>query len=390
NTSLHGVPRITLSRGYFRKVTWILLVLGGAAFAMYHLGKIVQNYREYPLSTLLSIENNNKLDFPAVTICNMNPARRSILKQKAEELGYTELLDVINEAVKSSGEEEEETEESDEEFFEALTSLTMELYLDENEYSEFLADTVGAKLHVHQQGIMAFPEDDGISLTPGLSTSVGISQIQVKRSIPPHGRCRHYSSDDNYKVNMYAGAHKLQIDYSEKACQKTCYQKNLIRDCECCHFDYPCSGYALRKVIEGVKVPKLKRWRCMGDIFQKYERDELDCSNDCAQSCSETVYSTDISTGRWPSVPLIRRTMGKVRSLYKRKNESIPTSEEDMDVGDQLKRNVIKVEIFYKQLNYEYLKATPAYDWSSLISDIGGQAGLWVGFSVLTLIELAE
>ncbi|XP_050390140.1 amiloride-sensitive sodium channel subunit gamma [Patella vulgata] len=349
NSSMHGWPKAAESKGNFRRFMWIILTLIGSGIAIQHVAKIIILYNQWPLSTVVTIENNNKLDFPAVTICNMNPAKRSTLKSKVEELGFHDLVDLINIAderrkEEENSEEEEEVveEENDEEntadFYEALTAeyniesafisvigamnttdrqmighaiedmliactyegrpcsarnftsfynfkygncytfngnpdisprkletkkpgprygLTMELYIQETEYSEFLADTLGAKILVHHQGSMPFPEDDGVSISPGMSTSVGLSQVILERSKPPHGRCKSYTEEHNKEINVFAEFNN--VSYSEKACMKTCYQKNVIKECKCCHFDFPCDGQALDEVLVDITETPVRR-----------------------------------------------------------------------------------------------------------------------------------
>ena len=51
------------------------------------------------------------------------------------------------------------------------------LNLHQDEYLENFEDTVGARILVHDQGIMPFPEDEGIIVGPGKATSVGIRKV---------------------------------------------------------------------------------------------------------------------------------------------------------------------------------------------------------------------
>ena len=54
------------------------------------------------------------------------------------------------------------------------------LNLHQDEYLENFEDTVGARILVHDQGIMPFPEDEGIIVGPGKATSVGIRKVNTE------------------------------------------------------------------------------------------------------------------------------------------------------------------------------------------------------------------
>ena len=49
---------------------------------------------------------------------------------------------------------------------------------------------------------------------------------------------------------------------------------------------------------------------------------------------------------------------------------------------------MIQVDMFYEDMEVEYLNEELADQWSSLISDMGGQLGLWVGVSLTSAVEI--
>ncbi|XP_065179498.1 acid-sensing ion channel 4-A-like [Sycon ciliatum] len=49
-----------------------------------------------------------------------------------------------------------------------------------------------------------------------------------------------------------------------------------------------------------------------------------------------------------------------------------------------------RVEVFYEELNFENIVQKPAYEPENLLADMGGQLGLWLGFSVLAILEIIE
>jgi len=52
-------------------------MVGGMAFSVYAL---TAAYLSYPVSVGVSVHREQKLVFPAVTICNMSPVKKSVLQ----------------------------------------------------------------------------------------------------------------------------------------------------------------------------------------------------------------------------------------------------------------------------------------------------------------------
>ena len=52
--------------------------------------------------------------------------------------------------------------------------------------------------------------------------------------------------------------------------------------------------------------------------------------------------------------------------------------------------NFIQVDIFYEELSYQRIEQNRAFEFLSLLSEIGGFLGLLLGASVLTVCELVD
>ncbi|KTF86701.1 hypothetical protein cypCar_00017635 [Cyprinus carpio] len=52
--------------------------------------------------------------------------------------------------------------------------------------------------------------------------------------------------------------------------------------------------------------------------------------------------------------------------------------------------NFLVLDIFFEALNYETIEQKKAYDVAGLLGDIGGQMGLFIGASVLTILEILD
>ncbi|CAB4004599.1 acid-sensing ion channel 1 isoform X2, partial [Paramuricea clavata] len=52
--------------------------------------------------------------------------------------------------------------------------------------------------------------------------------------------------------------------------------------------------------------------------------------------------------------------------------------------------NLLAIDIFYEDLNYNIIKQVPAYSLPNLLGEIGGLMGLFLGASILTLLEFFD
>ncbi|KAK2185707.1 hypothetical protein NP493_226g08040 [Ridgeia piscesae] len=85
---------------------------------------------------------------------------------------------------------------------------------------------------------MPFPEDDGISVGPGTKTGVGLRRHTRTRMPPPYGDCADYTAQDNLHLNAYV-SDVPTVQYSTRACMKTCFQRHLMEKCGCYSTQFP-------------------------------------------------------------------------------------------------------------------------------------------------------
>lgn len=64
-------------------------------------------------------------------------------------------------------------------FFLTFQGLELELDIQQKEYVE-LTEDAGIVLHISPRGQMAFPFEEGLSLAPGFSTSIGLRRVIIK------------------------------------------------------------------------------------------------------------------------------------------------------------------------------------------------------------------
>nr|KAF6277027.1 acid sensing ion channel subunit 3 [Myotis myotis] len=93
----------------------------------------------------------------------------------------------------------------------------------------------------------------------------------------------------------------------------------------------------------------------------------------CPNPCAITRYAKELSMVRMPS-------RAAARYLARKYNRS----------EAYIAENVLVLDIFFEALNYETVEQKKAYEVSELLGDIGGQMGLFIGASLLTILEILD
>lgn len=90
-TSMHGCIYVQTSRHNVTKIIWTIILFTVFVGLVVHLYRTTKSYLEFPKATKVSLSFNN-LRFPAVTVCNVNPIRKS----KLDEIVETELHQLLD------------------------------------------------------------------------------------------------------------------------------------------------------------------------------------------------------------------------------------------------------------------------------------------------------
>eukprot|EP00058_Branchiostoma_floridae_P000925 XP_002586413.1 hypothetical protein BRAFLDRAFT_107694 [Branchiostoma floridae] len=353
NTSLHGLNRIVIApSGYFR-VLWVLAILSSYSGFAYMFSTMIIDYFSYNTITDTKLEFDDEVIFPAVTVCNMNKFDES--KLKVIDFVYLSMflfavqLDV--ETIIAGGAIPDETVNSTTEGMN-VEDLLLEKGFDihwnrmplciwkgvhcteRDEYTETYTASgnaeVGLKLLVHDPREPPMMDTQGIALAPGNHALVSVKRILYENHVPPWGVCedRQLEYYDTYTLN---------------GCYLECRSKHVVRNCSCRPYNLP------DQVIRGV----------------------LKC--DCPVPCSMTSYSTSVSYAGWPN----RHTRTYLAPYWGMDSNYITT-------------NGVVFSVFYEKLNYQKITELKAMDGGQLASNIGGMMGLFIGASLLTLLEVWE
>ena len=75
-TTFHGIRYFIVGGSVARRVIWFAFVLSSFLYSTYNCIRLIDNYLDHPTMTKQKIITPQNMVFPAVTICNYNPARK--------------------------------------------------------------------------------------------------------------------------------------------------------------------------------------------------------------------------------------------------------------------------------------------------------------------------
>ncbi|KAI8786722.1 amiloride-sensitive sodium channel subunit gamma-2, partial [Biomphalaria glabrata] len=249
--------------------------------------------------------------------------------------------------------------------------LQLILYLETDEYLPLLTSGKGAQIVIHKQKTIPLP-DDGISVSVGQQTMIGIQQTRISRLGEPYSKCR----------NVEEFFKKYKAVYTRKLCKKMCLLERISKECKCEYRHYQPITELFNFTSSNV-CNSSQDAECVARIRMSFRADDDNCG--CYDPCEETVFETQISSRSWPNKDIADVLMAGVCS-----EKPAVCSKTYNEIRNFFRDNFLKVNIFYRDLNYKKITEIANYEVHQLLSDIGGSLGLWMGLSVLSLLEILQ
>ena len=120
---------------------------------------------------------------------------------------------------------------------------------------------------------------------------------------------------------------------------------------------------------------------------------------DCNSPCSEKQLQSQTSSAVWPSltytphfVSLMKKSASsKVEMFVKDILRELKSDDNSKEIlHEKVRNNFAKIEINLETMVYNRIEETSKYNWSTLFGTIGGNLGLWLGWSILSLLEFFQ
>ena len=194
-------------------------------------------------------------------------------------------------------------------------------------------------------------------------------QARLSRALKPYGDCEYISTERNKLLIIWS---RYGYNYSMSACKFSQKQLHIIKDCDCYYYEMPAPLY-----LENTSKPCVRFSGCLFRVQAEFALTSS-FSDVCPYPCEETLFETTVSSHRWPSAASIKRV---IRSYAPRKNMTLQS----------VRESLAKVSIYYDSSRVKTIAETPLYsNIFTLLGEIGGHLGLWIGVSLLAVCELFE
>ncbi|XP_032222736.2 acid-sensing ion channel 2 [Nematostella vectensis] len=442
--TLHGF-RFVFERGpTIRKVLWLAILLFAVGMLMMQSKKSIQKYFDHPITTSVQVEFLEEIQFPAVTICNFNlfpyylingtigekvmsilapqkyidnkeevlfarspiPNFLNYARKRRRSTGGTIVTDDMLQSEKDFGELDEKFDFAEfvrthghridhmikkcrwksqpcgpENFTAVITefglcytfnsgmkghpllkvqragvdyALRLQLSVQQDQYYGSLRDSSGFKVMVHDQEEPPLINELGIAIQPGTHTFCGLRKEEMHNLPAPFKTaCRDMQLEGFKKYTKSACLLKCRADYVMKMCK--------------------CRSYDLKGPAPPCQPREVKN--CVWPAMEIFRNESINC--ECPVPCEITKYQTQLSYAQTPA-----KHFSEVLARRKHINKDV--------MRHYLRDNFLELDVYFEEMQVTLIQQRQAYDQESLFGDIGGQVGLFLGASILTVLEFLD
>lgn len=106
---------------------------------------------------------------------------------------------------------------------------------------------------------------------------------------------------------------------------------------------------------------------------------------DCPVPCDSITFKPALSYADFPSSNFVSTIL---KSHYPPDAPNVTEIIKERE--EYIRQNKVYLRIYFQELNSQLIQEIPAYDLESMLGEIGGQVGLCVGASLLTVLEFID
>ena len=275
------------------------------------------------------------------------------------------------------------------------TGLEFFLFFEKDEYFGVLGHHVGARLVIHNSDEYPPLLTKGIQVGAGMNTIISLHQENMRRENYPYSNCM-----EDWPEFLQLSLEYQKYRYTLEFCVYLCKQKALAETCGCCDtFDW---RFTFNETTRNLAMVDCDVWNsstyeCITKVYQDFETGQRFCN--CQNPCFETTHRLLISSAPWPSedfapyfiLMMQNSNSSTVRKFLKSELSQLHLKAWNLDkLQDVVSSNFAKVEVHFETLVYVTVNESPKYTGTIILGTIGGNLGLWLGWSILTAFDTLQ
>ena len=447
SSTIHAIPNIFRTKRNILKLIWTVAFLAFFGFFLFQTYTSVCDYLSHEVVTKITINYQTQIEFPAITICNSNPLTTDYsydvvnqflikndllikmnssyfpnkyfineknnisydLSLKLLLMKYYTLTNIFNNTNRTNfGQTIDQMlisckislepcfSKDFDRFFHPyfgncfkysakkyisrpgkMNALSIELF--SGEVDDILSFGQVYGIHVFVDNIsVPLSHDSGIDISTGMETNLIIDRLDVNKIEDPYSNCL----NDLESFEYYKLITSYNQTYRQKDCFPICLQNFLLAECGC---------YDSNHLIENKKDHRmclnLTELYC---VFFKYRqfyspdsKPYKNCTKYCPLECQFRYYGLKAFTNNYPTEVYAKALIEETNLTSRFKHKANLTFE-------KIKNSILSLNIYYDELKYTQIDEIIKTQLFDLISNIGGNVGLFIGASFLSLLEFLE
>ncbi|XP_046577735.1 acid-sensing ion channel 1C-like [Haliotis rubra] len=364
-----------------------------AGYLSYNLTKELINYYSYPVITNTKLDVHEELPFPAVTFCNLSPYNltrvRAVDPYLEEYFAKTSLfgpyIGPINWSDPGYGSTFQESHNRDwwKNIYMSLTQMFSLCWMNGMEYHPCTlvmkpilthmgqcatfnwnaSDAAKVRLTGSDNGLVMHADIGHANYVLGSQLAAGMKYQYMP---PPYQAFKNRTCLDTSSPSFTNTLQYFDV-YTYENCLQECITLKTHDRCGCIR---PADNATIGKICSIYTFTT-----CYDPVYGYFMQNvEILQSCGCQVPCSFETYDVKVSTARFPS----NVTLALAVKLGFAPDETF------------VRENLLEIRVFYENLIVQSTEQTPQYSTETLIGNLGGQMGICLGASILTLTELGE
>ncbi|GFY67414.1 acid-sensing ion channel 3 [Trichonephila inaurata madagascariensis] len=253
------------------------------------------------------------------------------------------------------------------------SGLQLILHVTHEQAVDLLNHEIGVRVVVHDPHDLPFVAEYGINLRPRDMSAVEVTLSTIERLGPPWGSC--------IEKRRYTNYEELPGPYSILGCEKACRHYYLMQKCKCTKRQFMRGSIFLetssKTIFCNISLPE--EYDCMEKVIDYIEKGKI-CK--CPPPCKETKYSYTVSSSQLNEN--YYRAVKAIRTLV---NDDEGRLNITNTTGD---KRMVGVKVYYSTFQVDKDSEVASYSWETLVANIGGNLGFFMGLTLVTFVEVIE